>query len=86
MSGQSVEFDANAGQTADAYRFYPAPATRGRKNSYRRQIAAAGLADGKVRPLIDNVFALGAAGDKRRLIESSGHIGKIVLVMPAFTS
>lgn len=42
------------------------------------------LADGNVRPLIDKVFTLGDAAEAHRLMESSGHIGKIVLVMPAF--
>jgi len=36
---------------------------------------------GRVRPVIDHVFRLAAAADAHRRIESSEHIGKIVLVM-----
>ena len=37
------------------------------------------LADGTWRPTIDAVFPLGEAAAAHRRIESSGHIGKIVL-------
>jgi putative PIG3 family NAD(P)H quinone oxidoreductase len=38
------------------------------------------LESGAVRPVIHATFPLGAAADAHRLLESSGHIGKIVLV------
>lgn len=37
------------------------------------------IAGGRLRPIIDSEFALDAAADAHRRIESSGHIGKIVL-------
>lgn len=44
------------------------------------------LATGQVRPLIDTAFPLAQAADAHTLMESSGHIGKIMLVMPGFAS
>jgi len=39
------------------------------------------LAAGRVRPVIHQTFPLAQASDAHRLMESSGHIGKIVLTM-----
>jgi NADPH2:quinone reductase len=35
-----------------------------------------------VKPVIHQTFPLAQASDAHRLMESSGHIGKIVLTMP----
>jgi putative PIG3 family NAD(P)H quinone oxidoreductase len=37
------------------------------------------IEDGRVRPVIDRVLPMSAAGDAHRLLESSGHIGKLLL-------
>lgn len=37
------------------------------------------IGTGKIRPVVDRVFALAEAAEAHRLMESSGHIGKIVL-------
>ncbi len=39
------------------------------------------LREGRIRPLIDSSFALEKAADAHRRIETSGHIGKIVLAL-----
>ena len=39
------------------------------------------LNSGRVRPVMDSTFELGAAGDAHRRMESSEHIGKIVLLV-----
>jgi NADPH2:quinone reductase len=40
------------------------------------------LSLGRVKPVIHETFPLAQASDAHRLMESSGHIGKIVLTMP----
>ena len=37
------------------------------------------IEQGKIRPIIDQIFSLADAGDAHRRIEESGHIGKIIL-------
>jgi NADPH:quinone reductase-like Zn-dependent oxidoreductase len=39
------------------------------------------FADGTVRPIIDRVFPLDEASEAHRLMESSDHIGKILLAV-----
>jgi NADPH:quinone reductase len=39
------------------------------------------IESGKVKPLIERTFPLGQAADAHRLLESSAHIGKIVLTV-----
>ena len=39
------------------------------------------LAAGRVKPVIHQTFPLAEAGDAHRLMESSSHIGKIVLTL-----
>ena len=39
------------------------------------------LEAGRIRPVIDSVFPLEAAADAHRRMESSEHVGKIVLEM-----
>jgi NADPH2:quinone reductase len=39
------------------------------------------LREGRVKPLMDSTFPLEQAADAHRRIESSGHIGKIVLAV-----
>ena len=53
-----------------------------RKSAIARELEATAwplLASGTIRPLIDSVFPLSQAGDAHRLLESSRHIGKIIL-------
>ncbi len=40
------------------------------------------IAAGKVKPVIHKTFPLAAAADAHRLMEASGHIGKLVLTVP----
>ena len=40
------------------------------------------LAEGRAKPIIYQTFPLAQAADAHRLMESSGHMGKIVLTMP----
>jgi putative PIG3 family NAD(P)H quinone oxidoreductase len=44
----------------------------------RREVWPA-IASGVIRPVVDSVFEFGRAGEAHRLMEASGHIGKIVL-------
>ena len=37
------------------------------------------IESGEVRPIIDRTFDLAAAADAHRLVESSEHIGKVLL-------
>jgi NADPH:quinone reductase-like Zn-dependent oxidoreductase len=37
------------------------------------------VADGSVRPIVDTTFPLEKAGEAHRLMEESGHVGKIML-------
>ena len=39
------------------------------------------LAEGRAKPLIDSTFPLAKAADAHRRMESSGHVGKIVLTV-----
>ena len=39
------------------------------------------LIEGKVKPIVYKTFPMEAAGDAHRLLESSTHIGKLILVM-----
>ena len=39
------------------------------------------IAQGRVRPVIDSTFALAQAGAAHRRMETSAHIGKIVLTL-----
>ncbi len=39
------------------------------------------FANGQIRPIVDSAFRLEQAADAHRLMESAGHMGKIVLVM-----
>jgi putative PIG3 family NAD(P)H quinone oxidoreductase len=41
------------------------------------------IAAGKIRPIVDRDFPMPAAADAHRLVESSDHIGKVVLVNPS---
>jgi acyl transferase domain-containing protein/NADPH:quinone reductase-like Zn-dependent oxidoreductase/acyl carrier protein len=41
---------------------------------------SAALSEGAIRPLAHRIFAFGAIGDAFRLMQASGHIGKLVLV------
>jgi NADPH:quinone reductase-like Zn-dependent oxidoreductase len=37
------------------------------------------VADGSVKPIVDTTLPLEKAGDAHRLMEESGHVGKIIL-------
>ena len=39
------------------------------------------IEEGRIKPLIDRTFPLAEAADAHRLMESSAHIGKIVLIV-----
>ena len=55
-----------------------------RKTALAREVEAHAwplLASGKIAPLIDSVFPLSQAQNAHRLLESSRHIGKIILRM-----
>jgi NADPH:quinone reductase-like Zn-dependent oxidoreductase len=41
------------------------------------------IADGRIRPVIDRVFAFGELGEARAHMEANRHVGKIVISMPA---
>ncbi|MER5478424.1 NAD(P)H-quinone oxidoreductase [Streptomyces sp. NPDC002734] len=44
------------------------------------------VADGHVRPVVDRAVPLAEAGDGHRVLESSDHIGKVLLLAPAATA
>ena len=70
-------------QTTDDHRLDAARAVGGRKRRHRggRQANVWPLLEsGAVKPIIHATFPLRAAADAHRLMESSQHIGKIVLV------
>ena len=41
------------------------------------------IADGRVRPVVDRKIPMPDAADAHRVVEESGHIGKVLLVTPS---
>ena len=44
------------------------------------------VADGRVRPIVDRVLPITEVADAHRLVESSAHVGKVLLTLPALYS
>lgn len=67
--------------TGSTLRARPVPAKRKIAAGLLKQVWPL-LAVGKVKPLIYKTFPLAQAADAHRLMESSAHIGKIILTLP----
>ncbi len=66
-----------------------ATSLRGRPAEQKAEICAGvvrevwpAVADGRIRPIIDQQFSMAEAADAHRVLDESGHIGKVLLVVP----
>ncbi len=84
LKGAKAEINSpRHGQAPDPHRLDAAPALGGAEGRHRpgaaRRRSGRWSAAGKVRPQIHATFPLAQAAEAHRLMESSAHIGKIVL-------
>ena len=81
-----VSGELNLGALLAKRAWIHAAGLRGRSPAQKAAIVAATVAfvwpqleDGRVRPVIDRVLSLDDAAEAHRLVESSEHIGKVLL-------
>jgi len=66
-----------------------ATSLRGRPAEQKAEVCAGvvrevwpAVADGRIRPVIDGRFSMADAADAHRVLDESGHVGKVLLVVP----
>jgi len=66
-----------------------ATSLRGRPAEQKAEVCAGvvrdvwpAVADGRIRPVIDRRFSMADAADAHRVLDESGHVGKVLLVVP----